>query len=292
MIRRLLLVLAVAAGLVALAPNTVTAQECGGGGEIGDTGGGADAWCDYDGSTPGTNTSHEVLWSRYCENNFGDPWPYEPGFTVWFYLEDVIDDPDVLTDMGRDPTQPVGAFVVFCQYGPGENDNRFWDWVFWELDTPPTPEEIRDRARAQIFPPEPVMELSPSLDSAVVGLDTWLWVTTPWDPITVVEVHGGVVVEVQAQPTQTTWTFGDGGSEFCAGPGVVWSEDEPGTYCLHLFESSSAAQPGQVYASSVAITWEFRWWLNGVDQGVFGTVDTASTFDVQVGEIQAIESGS
>jgi hypothetical protein len=287
---KLFLVAGVLGAIVALAP-PASAQGCQGEASVVDGGGGSDAWCDGAGSTPGTNTSHEVLWGRYCENNFGSPWPFEPGFTVWFYLEDVIDDPEVLADMGRDPTRPLGAFVVFCQYGPGDNDNRFWDYLFWEVDTPPTPEEVRDRARAQIFPPDPVMELSPALDSAVVGLDTWLWVTTPWEPITVVEIDGGLVVEVQALPTQTTWTFGPGGDQICAGPGVEWSEDEPGTYCLHRSESSSATQPDQTYASSVAITWDFQWWLNGVDQGVFGTIDTTTTFDVQVGEIQAIETG-
>lgn len=276
--------------ILAFIPAQASAQACDGSAGLGDTGGGADAWCDYDGGDPGTGSSHEILWSRYCETNFGETWLWEPGFTVWFVLDTVIEEPEALAQMGLAPDEPVGLFTAHCQYGPGEGDSLFWDPIIWPITTPPTPEELRDRARAQIFPPDPVFDLSPGLDSAVVGLDTWLWVTTDWDPIAAVEVDGGVVVEVQALPTQTSWTFADTPTLTCAGPGVPWTAGTSSTYCAHRFESSSATQPGQVFASSVAITWEFRWWLNGVDQGVFGAIDTTASFDLPVGEIQAIES--
>lgn len=159
---------------------------------------------------------------------------------------------------------------------------------------------VRDRAQARLTPPLPAPSISPP--EAVVNTATWLWVDDPaWEPVSASASQGAVAVRVEARPVEMTWDL-DEGTRVCEGPGVPWSEDAQTDYerqpenvrgrgspaCTFTFVHSSSVTDDGLYHGSVTVTWEFAWWLNGVAQGAFGSVDRTTDFDLRVGEVQAL----
>jgi hypothetical protein len=187
-------------------------------------------------------------------------------------------------------TNPDGSTWGF---GPAEPCEE----VVAEIDFVP-PTVIRDRVSASIEIADPVVGSNPPFDEpgrfGAVGVPTWLWIDTSWEPIgPVSDASGPLTVAVMASPRRVTWQVGDGSAPVvCDGPGVPWSRDraEGGTGCSHTYTSSSADQPGEAYALSATVTWVFEWWINGIPQGEFGTYLASTDFDYQVGEIQGIET--
>lgn len=165
----------------------------------------------------------------------------------------------------------------------------------WALVPPVDPEVLRDAAAARIRISPPAIETNPPFDErpALVQLETWLWANDPWEVRQDSEASGFVRVDVSARPDSVLWEFGDGGSVPCAGPGIPWSETahSGGTYCSYTFTSSTAGLPGSATSGSATISWIFSWAINGADQGDFGTVTATTPFSIQVGEIQAVETG-
>ena len=284
------------ATVLAVGTPTASAQEnCGGGGGVGDDGGGAIGYCE--GGAPGrppSGTHGREIWNAYCGHM--RPWEDGAGYWVDFYLELVLgDDPedwDYIVELGYDPSGRYGGYVVLCMQG--DEIIGQWDYVWFTLTPPVPPTVIRDTAADRINPDPPSLGSNPPFNErpAVVQFQTWLWINDPWEPIHESETEGLVTVDVEAVPLYVDWSFSDGGFVRCDGPGIPWSEaaDAAGTYCQYTFTSSSADQPGAEYAASATVTWEFSWWLNGRPMGPFGTLDRTTTFDVEVGEIQAVEN--
>lgn len=163
----------------------------------------------------------------------------------------------------------------------------------------PDPGVVRDRARARLVPPLPTPSVSPG--RAVVRVPTWLWVDGGWSVLAETETQGSVTVRVQARPVTTTWEL-DEATHTCTGPGVAWSpqaqqayDRQPATVrgagnpaCTFTFVDSSTTRPDGVHHARVSVAWEFAWWLNGQPQGVFGSLERSTDFDVTVGEIQTV----
>ena len=296
--RRILRLVLVGAALVlasvVVAASPVAAQDCGGGGDRDDNGAGAAGYCE--GAAPGrppSGTSGRDVWNAYC----GHVTPYRDGLWVDFYHELTLgDDPedwDYIVELGYDPSGLYGGYVVFCM--DGDEIISQWDYVWFTLRPPRPPTEIRDDAAARIDPPPPSLGSNPPFNErpSIVQFQTWLWINDPWEVIEEQETEGLVTVDVEAAPLYVDWTFSDGATVRCDGPGIPWSEstDAAGTYCQHTFTSSSADQPNAEYTASATVTWEFSWWLNGRPMGAFATLDMTTGFTLQVGEIQAVESG-
>lgn len=269
------------------------ANDCGGGGGIGDNGGSVIGYCA--GESPGrppSGTSGAEVWNAYC----GLYMPWRDGLWVDFSLELVLgDDPDdfeYIVELGYDPSGRYGGYVVLCM--DGDDIMAQWDYVWFTLTPPVPPTVIRDIAAARINPDPPSVGSNPPFNErpSVVQLQTWLWINDPWEVIQESETRGLVTVDVEAVPLHVDWSFGDGGFQRCEGPGIPWTEaaDPAGTYCQYTFESSSADQPGAEYTADTTVTWEFYWWLNGRPMGPFGTLERTTIFAVSVGEIQAVES--
>lgn len=164
-------------------------------------------------------------------------------------------------------------------------------------------EGVRDAATARVTPPLPAPNVSPS--EAVVNFPTWLWVEDGyWQPTSATASEGAVTVRVDARPVRVTWDL-DEGIRVCEGPGIPWSEQAEAEYerqpeerrgrgdpaCTFTFAHSSSVEGDGVYDASVTVSWEFSWWLNGAAQGTFGTIDRSSSFELRVGEIQALITG-
>lgn len=160
--------------------------------------------------------------------------------------------------------------------------------------------EVRDRARARVVPALPTPNVSPP--EAVVNTPAWLWVDDPpWETDSATATDGTVTVRVDARPLQVTWDLVED-AKVCDGPGIPWSSDAQTAYeqqpadvrgrgnpaCTFTFVHSSSITDDGLYHGSVTVTWEFSWWLNGVAQGTFGSVDRTTPFDLRVGEVQAL----
>ncbi|MEX2652893.1 MAG: hypothetical protein WD473_10690 [Acidimicrobiia bacterium] len=263
------------------------ANHCSGNGDIYQ--GGGDVVAECHGATPGQPGGRSVheLWDIYCT----DAGPYEEGDEVGFYEVAPVAT-DEIELFGLDPTGEYVWYDVIC-WRDGRGDIEVQ--IIVEVTPPVPPEAIRDVAAARLEPPQPDPETSPSLTSQTfVQVPTWLWLDpASWSPIEVSETRGLTTVTVRATPTHTRWVMGDGGGVTCDGPGVVWTSgaSEEATDCSYMYEHSSYGEPEGRFEASVAVSWEFEWWINDVYQGVFGTVDLSAGFDVAVGEIQAVETG-
>lgn len=164
----------------------------------------------------------------------------------------------------------------------------------------PDIQAARDLARARVTPALPIPSVSPS--EAVVKVPTWLWVDGAyWQPASASASQGAVAVRVESRPVRVTWDL-DEGVRVCEGPGIPWSEEAQEAYeaqpessrgrgnpaCTFTFRHSSTVNEDGLYHAAVTVSWEFAWWLNGAAQGVFGSIDRTTNFDLRVGEIQAL----
>lgn len=162
----------------------------------------------------------------------------------------------------------------------------------------------RERARAEVAPALPSPRVSPA--DTVVGVETWLWVEESYWQVGVSSdaTPSGQVVVVEARPREVVWDL-DEGVRSCSGPGIPWSEDAQAAFelqspssrgsgnpaCTYVFVHSSTTQPDDVYDASVTVVWEFSWAVDGVDRGVFGSVEVTESWPLRVGEIQALITG-
>lgn len=286
---QLMIMAAIAAGgFTVVMTSPASAHHCGGSGGIFDGGGEVSAECH--GNVPGSppsSSSDSDFYESWCGVAPGpDDTVNEDGanFNVVFLRE--LEEADLIA-RGLPLTGRYALYRIDC------GTPLTGGTAVFTLDPPEDPEVLRDRAAARIVLPEPSLGSNPDFAEtfAVVNLETWLWVTDPWQSLTESETEGFVTVEVFAEPRSVTWDFAAGGSAVCTGPGIEWSPaaHDAGTYCAHTFTSSSADQPDAAYASTATTAWVFTWAINGVDQGEFGTTTASTGFSIQVGEIQAVE---
>lgn len=162
----------------------------------------------------------------------------------------------------------------------------------------------RAAARARVEPMTPDFAVSP--EQAVARFTTWLWLNESyWQPRSATaSTPTGIEVSVEARPVEAIWDL-DEGVRVCEGPGVPWSEPAQADYelqpesvrgtgnpaCTYTFTDSSSVRPSGVFDASVTVRWEFSWSLNGVDRGVFGSVEVSDSWELTVGEVQAVITG-
>lgn len=276
--------------VVGFAPPAL-ANRCDGEGGVDDDGGQVRGVCvtEHPGN-PGSTTERERIWNRWCGPEMAEEaGEYKEGNWVEFYWVAELDE-DEIEMMGLNQERQYSWYEVFC-WADGIPHG---DYTIIIDETPGTPEtEARDEARARIDLPQPTPDTSPPVGSpAFVNVPVWLWLEpTYWTPIQISETTGTTTVFVRATPVRASWRMGDGTTVACDGPGTPWVSGMPetGSNCRHTYERSSYGEPEGRFQGSLAVRWEFSWWLNGVYRGVFGSVDMSSDLLVEVGEIQAIE---
>lgn len=287
---RIVLTMAIVLGVLGTIGTPASAHHCGGGGNIDDGGGEASYLCHGNdpGRPPSPGLSQSDLWSAYC-TMFGG---FESGVSVEVNRWGAISEQQAI-NMNLPLTGTYYSYTIYCITADGVYTGGF-DRVY--SDAPPVdPEVLRDAAAARIDIDPPNIDSNPPFDErpTVVNFETWLWTTDAWEVKYESESAGFILVEVFARPDNIVWRFGDGGETVCFGPGTPWSEaaHAAGTECSHTFTSSTAGQPGSATAGTATLTWVFSWAINGADQGDFGVFEATTPFSIQVGEIQAVETG-
>jgi hypothetical protein len=241
---------------------------------------------------PGSGLTVEAKWNLWCvyssEQTGSISWT--PGSTVTVVRErDLTIDEVISKGWGLSGT--YGAYRVDCRTASGRGyvGGRYW----WTETPPRDPVDIRTDVAARITITPPEVQTSPPFDRlpAIVQLPTWLWVTDTWDVKHEHDTVGYLRVDVWARPDTVTWTFTDGTTITCNGPGTPYypGGDTHGSDCAHTFTTTSANQPNSVHTATASINWIFSWAMNGQDQGDFGTVNPPTTFTIEVAEIHALE---
>jgi hypothetical protein len=142
-----------------------------------------------------------------------------------------------------------------------------------EPPPPATPTlTLAERARDEAEVPVPTVHTSPE-GRTYVRMRTGLWVegfeTVQTDPIRV----DGQTIQATATPKSVVWNLGD----------TTLTCDNPGrpntTTCSHVYQRSSANQPGGAYRITATVHWGVTWTCSGAcdeTQGVLGDLSMAS----------------
>lgn len=139
----------------------------------------------------------------------------------------------------------------------------------------------------------PPMATSPSDDRLYTQVRTWLWVDEAWwQTYTATANAGRVSSTVTAVPVRAEWDAGDGGGTTCNGPGVAWQRGmrDDATYCSYVYRRSSAGEDGATYTLAVAVIFEVSWTSNTGQAGSLAPITRAASRQVEVGEVQALET--
>jgi hypothetical protein len=156
------------------------------------------------------------------------------------------------------------------------------------------PLDLALEARDTVPIAHPSIHTSPDGDRRLyTQVPTWFWVDDSWwQPYTVTVTAGRVTTTLTATPTRAHWDAGDGERVTCEGPGVTWrpgmSDDD--TYCKHTYRHSSAGRSTGTYPLTVTIEFSIGWTSNVGQTGSLAGVTRTATREVEVGEIQAVES--
>ena len=307
---------------IAAYASPASAAQCTGGGDVTNDGGSVVGTCDTtrppapsgpgSGPTPIGTTKpvseeqQRAAWEDVC----GSRGAWQPGATTWLELDHVFTPEE--NEMYVTEGVPMALYYRHCVSGgvelgarmdsagngPGGPGYETLPVGAGGAAPPPVdPLALRDTARARIQPKAPAFAMSPTGDPsvpAIVNLATWVWLEPGyWATETEEEQQGFVAVRVEAAPIAVRWVMGDGEVKDCDGPGVAWRKGlragEGLGECTHLYRHASSISPDRKFHGTVSVTWGYRWWLNGAEQGAFGTSQTAPVpFDVVVAEIQAI----
>lgn len=112
---------------------------------------------------------------------------------------------------------------------------------------------LRDRARA--LAPRPRLRIAPA-EIGLTGMETFVWLASPPEPIAADARAGGIVARAAAEPIRYVWRFGDGSVITTTDPGRPWSARRDGSIG-HVYETKGR------YRISVAVVWEARWRAGG-----------------------------
>lgn len=157
-----------------------------------------------------------------------------------------------------------------------------------------SPAALAEAAYTQLRLPTPAIRSNPA-GPHLVNLPTWLWVDeSTWGSRSATASVPGVSVTATATPTRVVWSMGDGTSFSCAGPGTPFpAGGDPAAGspdCGHVYRSSSAAEPDQVFVVGATVYWTVRW--SGAGQrGTFGELSTSDSTRLRVVEVAGLNTG-
>lgn len=156
------------------------------------------------------------------------------------------------------------------------------------------PRALAMDARASVPIATPPMSTSPSADDRLyTQVRTWMWLPENWwREYSATANAGRVTATVTAAPVRAEWDAGDGGGTTCRGPGVEWRRGmrDDATYCSYTYRSSSAGESGDSYTLAVTVWFRVSWTSNTGDGGTLADISRGASRQVQVGQVQAVET--
>lgn len=265
-------------------------------------------FCVVEVATPGTQPSHVPVGTtagapQPCISPNGEQVPCFDSSFGWFNSSDgcywniVAPQPpgDAIVWEGHYPSGQIWNFVCLVIV-PGSHAG----WT-WRASPPPgyggsaDPAQLAQEAISQMALAGPEIRLSIPADKfATVGVPVWLWTDvtpTTWGPTSATASVPGLSVTATAQARQIVWDTGDGLSETCKNPGTAYyTGGVVSPTCQHVYQRSSADQPGLAYPIRATTTWDVTWTGGGSSGSL--TVTRVSTSQVRVGEMQVLVTTS
>jgi hypothetical protein len=173
---------------------------------------------------------------------------------------------------------------------------------------PPDPGQVAAEAESELTPPSPVVDDNPT-GTGYVNLAEWFWVDpSVWHPIsataTACNAGGCVTATATATPVEADWSFGDGATLACMGPGTPYDLTAPpgsqSTYCSHLYSRSSLGEPSPdgnpndaAFPVETTVTWQVTWTASGAagGSGTLAPLHTTGSTTLRVEQIESVISG-
>lgn len=128
----------------------------------------------------------------------------------------------------------------------------------------------------------------------LVGMPVWMWAQSPDDhsygPITATASAGGITITATATVQKVTWEMGDGTTVVCDSAGTPYKAKHgkhPSPDCGHVYETSSAGEPGGTYTVTATSAWVITW----AGAGQTGTIrldGLQRSVEITVGEAQVL----
>jgi hypothetical protein len=170
---------------------------------------------------------------------------------------------------------------------------RILTWILNGAPALPDPRVLAAQALSKITLPAPVIESSPGGAPQTVQLPTWTWLpSSQWAALSATASVPGESVTATATPITVTWSWGDGTSGVCHGPGTpyVMGLSDPAAAspdCGHTYHQTSATAPNQQFPVTATLAWTVTW-NGGGTSGTFPNLTTAATTHWTVRQIQSL----
>jgi hypothetical protein len=169
--------------------------------------------------------------------------------------------------LGRSCTTPgMGTRVVGAE------------WVLVGEDGVPAvdPAVLAQQAVDSLRLPTPVIAASPA-DMQLVRLPVWLWLEgSSWESQSASASVPGLTVTAVAEPTQVSWSMGDGSTVVCDGPGTTRTRGmDPKASspdCGHTYTQPSSNR----LRVTATVSWRVTWSGGGASGSIPGMTTTAA----------------
>lgn len=128
----------------------------------------------------------------------------------------------------------------------------------------------------------------------LVGMPVWMWARNPdshtYGPITATASAGGITITATAKVQKVTWEMGDGTTVVCHSKGTPYKPSfgkQTSPDCGHVYELSSAGEPGGTYSVTATSSWVITW--EGAGQsGTIRLDGLQRSVEITVGEAQVL----
>lgn len=194
--------------------------------------------------------------------------------------------------------EPGDGAVYQCYQPQTDIDVRVW-----AQDPPagsgagPTPREVAQIAidQMQLRAIDIGITPEPRPDSVgLVGMPVWLWAKDPdshtYGPATASASAGGITVTATGRVQEIAWDLGDGTNIVCQTAGTPYEArygNQRSPDCGHVYEKSSAGQPGGKYTVTATSDWVITW--SGAGQtGTVRLNGLTRSVEIRVGEAQVL----
>lgn len=224
---------------------------------------------------------------------------YDPTFGWWSNSQGcyfMLVDPQPASSDPVWSGRPAGGAIYLATCLSTGGSGGGWVW----LPGPPdgyggtaTPATLAQRALDSMRLDGPDIGMAPDPSgTGLVGLPVWMWTevrASTWGPTSATASIPGTSVTATARASKVVWDMGDGHAVTCTSPGTPYTTsagDSQSPTCGHVYNRSSASQPGHAYAVTATTTWVVSW-AGGGQSGVLTVTRTSST-SVRIGELQVL----
>ncbi|WP_051450372.1 PKD domain-containing protein [Actinospica robiniae] len=120
----------------------------------------------------------------------------------------------------------------------------------------------------------------------LVSVPVWVWASgASWSSSSATATAGGVSVTATATPVSAVWSFGDGTSITCDGPGTVYEPsygaEASSPTCGHTYTKAGT------FTLTATVSWKVTWAGAG-ESGQFNGMTTTSSAPVTVEQSNAL----